>query len=834
MVLRAPTIQATAITFTGVSDVAITFSWTKGNGDARIIVCKAGAITATPSAGVTYTASSTFGSGTAFNGGYVVYNGSAETSMQVTNLASATTYYFEIFEYNGTTGAQLYFGDTASGNPNSQATTSPATTPTVQATNLAWNGSVISWTRGNGSFIMVVMKEGSAVDTQPTDGVVYTASSTFGSGTQIGTGNYVVYKGTAANFTIDQTSLTNNVTYHYRAYEFNGGPTTEKYNISTTTGNPANYTTSINWYLYHDTSLYPRKDYPGYASSKVTGQVFSLGMVTASDLDYYYMYFGGAGHLNGDSQDRTYLARKSKTDGLPPHQGWSFYDNNSDGEPDIILEHPTQPSGGNVYLGSVIDLGVGQNPRFYGFYAQKPTSAPATSVLRAESNDLITWTNKTTIITGNANSSSYGFISVANVGGTYHFLLAGSMTSFPATEGRLFAIDYYTSPDAGTTMTLIARDILNGLNSGITTVGDISQFWTPGDGRYHFLAATDVIPQYPGESSLTDGTTTTTLPPRRGSAIREFSFSGFSGSSPYITDFREEGVLYKSTLQGESHMRALSPVFTDGSGNKFTTIFTGRWRSQYAIQTVAEVFINSKILTTYPSSTNVISATTGKEVYPPEISAFYRNGVSDVADPREVLTGTAGSIVGSPASVSFTGIYPNSTANYTTHSTPNLITDTKHFMVKFTYAHTTAGNTTSEFGLFAFTDPDGSTGWYARIWHNFLEVYVKGAAGATKKYRLQISAANNSGVGHDAYFESGFIWDNGTLTILHGYRNDVSVTKVTDNSFTDIAQPTSKILYIGYVPNTTNPYNKYFSQNVTTWNGASNCTFANWLKVEYH
>src|SRR5207253_9435973 len=80
---------------------------------------------------------------------------------------------------------------------------------------------------GNGSNRLVVMKAAGAVNGAPTDGTGYTASTTFGSGTQIGTGNYVVYGGTGGTVTV--TGLTANTVYHVAVYEFNGSTVTTNY-----------------------------------------------------------------------------------------------------------------------------------------------------------------------------------------------------------------------------------------------------------------------------------------------------------------------------------------------------------------------------------------------------------------------------------------------------------------------------------------------------------------------------------------------------------------------------------------------------------------------------
>lgn len=122
-----------------------------------------------------------------------------------------------------------------------------ASAPTTQATSITFPsvGSTtldISWTVGNGSDRIVLMHSGSAVDANPIDDTTYTASTVFGSGTEVGTSNYVVYKGTGNSVTV--TGLTAGTTYHVRVYEFNGGLGGEKYLTDTVTGNPNSQATN--------------------------------------------------------------------------------------------------------------------------------------------------------------------------------------------------------------------------------------------------------------------------------------------------------------------------------------------------------------------------------------------------------------------------------------------------------------------------------------------------------------------------------------------------------------------------------------------------------------
>ena len=97
------------------------------------------------------------------------------------------------------------------------------TPPSIPASNLSLipsnNSMFVGWTSGNGTAGLVVARAGSAVNANPVNGVTYIANSTFGSGTQIGTGNYVVYNGTGSS--VNLTGLSQATTYHFAVYEYN-------------------------------------------------------------------------------------------------------------------------------------------------------------------------------------------------------------------------------------------------------------------------------------------------------------------------------------------------------------------------------------------------------------------------------------------------------------------------------------------------------------------------------------------------------------------------------------------------------------------------------------
>ncbi|MEQ9466491.1 MAG: lamin tail domain-containing protein [Ekhidna sp.] len=97
-------------------------------------------------------------------------------------------------------------------------------TPTVQASSIGFgstgdNTTTVGWTRGDGDEVIVIAKSGAAVDAEPENGVSYTADAAFGSGTELGTGNFVVYTGTGTSVAV--TGLTVATTYHFAVYEYN-------------------------------------------------------------------------------------------------------------------------------------------------------------------------------------------------------------------------------------------------------------------------------------------------------------------------------------------------------------------------------------------------------------------------------------------------------------------------------------------------------------------------------------------------------------------------------------------------------------------------------------
>ncbi|MBK9531039.1 MAG: hypothetical protein IPO42_04420 [Chitinophagaceae bacterium] len=97
--------------------------------------------------------------------------------------------------------------------------------PTVQSTitiGAVTNSTVVvNFAGGNGARRILLAKLAVPVDSDPVDGTTYAANANFGSGTQLGAGNFVVYDGVGNTQLV--TGLTAGATYHFAIYEYNNG-----------------------------------------------------------------------------------------------------------------------------------------------------------------------------------------------------------------------------------------------------------------------------------------------------------------------------------------------------------------------------------------------------------------------------------------------------------------------------------------------------------------------------------------------------------------------------------------------------------------------------------
>lgn len=101
-IAQGPTISASNIVIDQTSCTETNISWTNGNGASRIVVASENsAISSFPVKNTYYLASDSFGNGSTISGSeFIVYNG-IESSVKVKKLDPNQTYFFSIFEYNG-------------------------------------------------------------------------------------------------------------------------------------------------------------------------------------------------------------------------------------------------------------------------------------------------------------------------------------------------------------------------------------------------------------------------------------------------------------------------------------------------------------------------------------------------------------------------------------------------------------------------------------------------------------------------------------------------------------------------------------------------------------
>lgn len=217
----SPPTNSATMSFSNVTSNSMQVNFTDGNGVGRLVVARAGsAVDNSPNDLQSYSGTSSFGNNlyTLGSGNYIIYRGSS-TSVNLTNLNPGVTYYFKTFEYNGQNAPVYEVG------PADYSQTTPAVPPSTQTNNLNFTGIGanqlrLNWTNGNGSRRIVLARKNSAVDASPQDNNSYTANAAFGTGQEIGTGNFVVYDGTNTGVTI--TGLELETAYHFAIFEYNG------------------------------------------------------------------------------------------------------------------------------------------------------------------------------------------------------------------------------------------------------------------------------------------------------------------------------------------------------------------------------------------------------------------------------------------------------------------------------------------------------------------------------------------------------------------------------------------------------------------------------------
>lgn len=156
--------------------------------------------------------------------GYVA-NPSFITLTQSGGVVASTPIYVRMNSATlGTNSGSITNTSTGANNPGVSLTGHVITTePTVQSAitfgTITSTSIVVNFAGGNGAKRVLLARLGSAVNSDPVDGTTYTPNAIFGSGTQIGVGNYVVYANTGNTVTV--TGLNPSLTYYFAVYEYN-------------------------------------------------------------------------------------------------------------------------------------------------------------------------------------------------------------------------------------------------------------------------------------------------------------------------------------------------------------------------------------------------------------------------------------------------------------------------------------------------------------------------------------------------------------------------------------------------------------------------------------
>ncbi|MFI5221712.1 MAG: T9SS type A sorting domain-containing protein, partial [Bacteroidia bacterium] len=108
--IAPPTTASSSLYTSSITNTSMTVNWTSGNGTRRMVIARASSSSMSdPTNGTSYTANSIYGSGyTVGTGNYVVYDGTGN-SCSITGLALNTTYFFRVYEYNGTGTSTIYY-----------------------------------------------------------------------------------------------------------------------------------------------------------------------------------------------------------------------------------------------------------------------------------------------------------------------------------------------------------------------------------------------------------------------------------------------------------------------------------------------------------------------------------------------------------------------------------------------------------------------------------------------------------------------------------------------------------------------------------------------------
>jgi gliding motility-associated-like protein len=228
-------IQASNLTFNNITGTGATANWVNGSGIYRaVFVSKGNSGTPLP-ANAFYTANTNFGSGSQIgNSGWYCVAYFSGSTVNITGLTIGQTYRVAVMEANYNHPAsrpEFIQNDIAPANVTTQVAAPTGYAANLSFSNTKANSTTLSWTSSNGAARAVFLKAGSTGAPAVVQGTTYSANSSFGLGTQVGTnGWYCIYNGTGN--TVNITGLSASTTYRTIVLEYNGPAGNEAYNLS--------------------------------------------------------------------------------------------------------------------------------------------------------------------------------------------------------------------------------------------------------------------------------------------------------------------------------------------------------------------------------------------------------------------------------------------------------------------------------------------------------------------------------------------------------------------------------------------------------------------------
>ena len=180
----------------------------------------------------------------------------------------------------------------------------------------------LTWTRGNGNQVLIIVRQDSSTVTDPTDGATYSANSVFASGDDLGSNSYAVYNSTGTSFTL--TGLSYASTYYVEFFEQNTSG--DCYNLTPLT---YNFTTDSCYIFVDDASnTNDRWTASSAAGSDISGdgsastpyaslsKVFSSHQLTAGSvikLDRGTYNSSAEDDINPDNNDDDFIIQGADT-----------------------------------------------------------------------------------------------------------------------------------------------------------------------------------------------------------------------------------------------------------------------------------------------------------------------------------------------------------------------------------------------------------------------------------------------------------------------------------------------------------------------------------------